>query len=160
VLVIAALAVAAVWYLAVRPKETGAPARWDPRVAILAGFVQHQQALAWKHPVRVAMLTATGFADRFGPQVARAPRRPLLAGANVARYSPGDHTVYVAGGLTDLYAEVGVVGQLAEALHDQYPGRGSRAAADLDAAGAQAAFVRGLTPIEARDLRAQELRGR
>jgi hypothetical protein len=156
---IAAVAAAAVWYFAVRPKPSAAPATWDPRVATLAGYVQHQQGLAWKRPLRVTYLSAPVFAQRLGTDLATARPKSAPFGTNTARYQPADRTLYVNAGRADVYSEVAVVGQLAEALHDQYVGGTSPAAAELDAARAQAAFAHTLSRAQAAVLHQEEIRG-
>lgn len=47
-----------------RRGDDGPPSRWDPRIASLARFVEHERGLRFRHPVRADFLSDRDFRDR------------------------------------------------------------------------------------------------
>jgi hypothetical protein len=128
--------------------SSGYPAGWDPRVARIAGFVQSDRGMSWKHPVAVRFLNPTQFEaklveaentiapTRTDPQLRIAALRALglisgnakpetltrnltIAGSQ-AVYLPNDKAVYVNADSLTASVEAALAGALTHALQDQY----------------------------------------
>jgi hypothetical protein len=144
----------AVWILVLRPPNPSPPSGWDPRVAPIASFVQHQRGLIWKHSLRVSFVSSQAYADRFGVAYPSSP-----GGSNVAHYDSSDDQVYVTGTPIDLYQLFGLAGQLTEALDGQYGGSAPTSAGYVEAAKIQAAWVRTLPASAVQALESQARAG-
>jgi hypothetical protein len=144
----------AVWILVLRPPNPSPPSGWDPRVAPIASFVQHQRGLIWKHSLRVSFVSSQAYADRFGVAYPSSP-----GGSNVAHYDSSDDQVYVSGTPIDLYQLFGLAGQLTEALDGQYGGSAPTSAGYVEAAKIQAAWVRTLPASAVQALESQARAG-
>jgi hypothetical protein len=59
-----ALVVAGLAVVVARSGDDGPPSRWDPRVASLATFVEHERGLRFEHPVRTDFLADDAFRRR------------------------------------------------------------------------------------------------
>jgi hypothetical protein len=152
-LALVALAGGVAWYLAFRPHPPHSPVAWYARVVSAAVFVGHEQHLSRKHPVTVSFLADGAFQARFGESLAAARPGPGPAGTGLAQYVSSADTIFVRGTSVDFLTRYALVGQLVEALRGQY-------ASGADAAQAQAAYVRSLTPAQVQTLRAEQARGR
>ncbi len=151
VTVIAAVAVIVAATVVVLQRGGGGPsypAAWDPRVAAIAGFVQTQRGLTWKHPVKVEFLAASKFnalmakenapdarSRQDGQTIFDTMRAMGVASGNVdlaqaaqqfaqadvvGQYVNSDRTVYVRGAELTPYVRSVLAHELTHALQAQY----------------------------------------
>lgn len=153
ILLVVAVAAAGAWSLLDRTGKSVSPVAWDPRATAAAGFVAGQTHMAWRHPVAVTFLGTQAFSARF----AKEPAGGLQpAATDQARWLPSAATVYVNGTAPTLYTQLGLVGQLTEALAEQNSPSRPPSALVQAAIQVQVAYERSLNPLQAAVLRAEE----
>jgi hypothetical protein len=102
-LLLMALATAGVYvYQRVRPAGPPHPSSWDPRIAQMVAFVEHERGLTFHHPVYVDLLTDSEYAlqiagaDSGSPNAQSADRRDLANAFGFAAAYDAESSIVLA----------------------------------------------------------------